>query len=114
MRQLGILFFLAGVGTRAGGSFVRTFATQGSLCSWSSPGHARVGELVVMLARRAFGYDVASTFGILAGVHTQPAALAFASAHTGSEAPNISYASVYPIALISKIILAQVLALVGS
>jgi len=54
-----------------------------------------------------------STFGILAGIHTQPAALAFANAHTGSENPNISYAAVYPIALIAKIILAQMLVLMS-
>ncbi|MBZ5663832.1 MAG: hypothetical protein LAO30_04455 [Acidobacteriia bacterium] len=47
----------------------------------------------------------------LAGIHTQPAALAFANAHTGSERTNVSYAAVYPVALIAKIILAQLLVL---
>jgi len=64
---------------------------------------------IVLVANRWFGYDLISTFGIMAGIHTQPAALAFASAHTGSESPNISYAAIYPVALIAKIILAQVL-----
>ena len=54
-----------------------------------------------------------STFGMLAGIHTQPAALAFANAHTGSDHPNVSYAAVYPVALIAKIILAQVLVLLA-
>jgi putative transport protein len=110
LRQLGILFFLAGVGTRAGGSFVQTFLAQGPVLLLFGAGITLLSAgLVTVIASRFFGYDMISTFGILAGVHTQPAALAFANAHTGSEHPNISYAAVYPVALIAKIILAQVL-----
>jgi putative transport protein len=65
--------------------------------------------LIVLIAHRAFRYDMISTFGILSGVHTQPAALAFACTHTGSDGPNVSYAAVYPVALIAKIIFAQLL-----
>jgi putative transport protein len=64
---------------------------------------------VLILARKLFHLDAISSYGILAGIHTQPAALAFASAHTGSENTNISYAAVYPVALIAKIVIAQVL-----
>lgn len=114
MRQLGILFFLAGVGTRSGGSFVHTFATQGiTLLLVGAAVTFLSAGMIVLLANRLFRYDMVSTFGILAGIHTQPAALAFANAHTGSENPNISYAAVYPIALIAKIILAQMLVLMS-
>lgn len=110
LRQLGILLFLAGVGTRAGGSLVATFARQG-------PALLAVGATlttlsifaVIVLARRWLGYDMVSTYGLLAGIHTQPAALAFANDHTGSESPNVSYVAVYPVALVAKIVLAQVL-----
>ncbi len=110
LRQLGILFFLAGVGTRAGGSFVQTFLAQGPSLLLVGAGVTLFSSLlVVLIAARLFKYDIVSTFGILAGIHTQPAALAFANAHTGSESPNVSYAAVYPVALIAKIIFAQVL-----
>jgi putative transport protein len=110
LRQLGILFFLAGVGTRAGDSFVRTFASQGPALLLTGAAITMLSTLtIVLVANRWFGYDMISTFGIMAGIHTQPAALAFAAKHTGSESPNISYAAVYPVALIAKIILAQVL-----
>lgn len=46
--------------------------------------------------------------GILSGLQTQPAVLSYALQETGDEEPNIGYATVYPIALIGKIILAQV------
>lgn len=115
MRQLGILFFLAGIGTRAGGTFVRTLETQGlTLLAIGATVTLVSAAIVVVLARRLFGFDVDSTFGLIAGVHTQPAALAFANANTGSERPNVSYAAVYPVALIAKIVLAQLLVLGGS
>jgi putative transport protein len=110
LRQLGILFFLAAVGTRAGGSFVHTLSHQGvSLLLAGMLITALSAGTVLILARKLFHLDAISSYGILAGIHTQPAALAFASAHTGSENTNISYAAVYPVALIAKIIIAQVL-----
>jgi putative transport protein len=113
LRQLGLLFFLAGVGTRAGGSFVHTFATQGAALLVAGAGITVVSMvLTLVVSQRWFGYDTISAYGIMAGIHTQPAALAFANSHTGSESTNVSYAAVYPVALIGKIILAQILVLV--
>ena len=110
LRQLGILFFLAAVGTRAGGSFVHTLTHQGvSLLLAGMLVTALSAGLILVLARKLFHLDAISSYGILAGIHTQPAALAFASAHTGSDSTNISYAAVYPVALIAKIVIAQVL-----
>ena len=110
LRQLGILFFLAAVGTRAGGSFVHTLSHQGvSLLLVGMLVTALSAGTILLLARKLFHLDAISAYGILAGIHTQPAALAFASAHTGSENTNISYAAVYPVALIAKIVIAQVL-----
>ncbi len=110
LRQLGILFFLSGVGTRAGGSFVQTFLDQGAaLLLTGAFITVLTAGTVIWMASRFFGYDMISTFGILSGIHTQPAALSFANSHTGSENPNITYAAVYPVAMIAKIVLAQVL-----
>ncbi len=110
LRQLGLLFFLAGVGTMAGGSFVHTFAQQGPTLLLTGALITIVSVVLALLvSMRVFGYDAVSAYGIVAGIHTQPAALAFANAHTGSENTNVSYAAVYPVALIAKIILAQLL-----
>jgi putative transport protein len=110
LRQLGILFFLAAVGTRAGGSFVHTLSHQGvALLLVGMLVTTVSAATILVLARRLFHLDAVSSYGILAGIHTQPAALAFASAHTGSDGTNVSYAAVYPVALIAKIVIAQVL-----
>jgi putative transport protein len=47
--------------------------------------------------------------GLMSGVQTQPACLAYANERSSSNAPNIWYASVYPASMIAKIILAQLL-----
>jgi len=110
LRQLGILLFLAGVGTRAGGSFVQTFLSQGATLILTGAVITLLSvAITILLAHRILGFDLISTYGLLAGIHTQPAALAFANAHCGSENPTLSYVAVYPIALIAKIILAQIL-----
>ena len=47
--------------------------------------------------------------GMLAGSMTDPPALAFANSMADSEIPSISYATVYPLAMILRIISAQLL-----
>jgi putative transport protein len=47
--------------------------------------------------------------GMLAGLQTQSAVLGFALERTRNELPTVGYASVYPVATISKILLAQLL-----
>ena len=47
--------------------------------------------------------------GLLIGLQTQPTVLGFALEQIGDELPNVGYAAVYPVALIAKILLAQLL-----
>jgi putative transport protein len=47
--------------------------------------------------------------GLLAGLQTQPAVLGFALEQTGNDLPNLGYASMFALAVIVKIILAQLL-----
>ena len=47
--------------------------------------------------------------GILAGMQTQPAVLSYALEQSGNDLPNIGYATVFPIAMITKILMAQLL-----
>jgi putative transport protein len=49
--------------------------------------------------------------GILAGLQTQPAVLGFNLEQSKNDLPNIGYATVYPIATITKILLGQFLLL---
>ena len=47
--------------------------------------------------------------GIVSGLHTQPAVLAFSSEQAKNELPNVGYATVYPMATVAKIVAAQLI-----
>lgn len=113
VREMGIALFLACVGLRAGASFVPMLARAEGWC-WLGYGAAitLVPLLAVALAARLIwkmNYGVLC--GLLAGSMTDPPALAFATAHHPSEAPMVTYAAVYPLAICLRVFLAQLLAL---
>jgi putative transport protein len=63
----------------------------------------------MLVGRLLFKIPLSVVVGILAGQHTQPAVLAFAVDKNRRETPNVGYAAVYPLAMIAKILLAQLL-----
>lgn len=108
LRQLGLVLFLAGVGTKAGDGLLRTLDHGGLRLALAGAVITLVTTLVVMVVgTRALGLSFAAAMGLMAGVQTQPACLAYANEHTPSSEPNVWYASVYPAAMIGKIVVAQ-------
>ncbi|MBK8254859.1 MAG: transporter [Polyangiaceae bacterium] len=110
LRQLGLVLFLAGVGTRSGGTFANAVASGGAFRLLG------VGALItvsvaaaIVIAGRRLKIPVSVLSGMIAGIHTQPAALMFAVERSRGEAPNVGYAAVFPLATIAKILLAQML-----
>lgn len=113
LRQIGVVLFLAGVGVRSGYKFVSQFNGTESLYIFLTGALVTVLTAVLTLT---IGYKVlripmSILLGVMAGQQTQPAVLAYANEQTQNDAPNIGYASVYPLAMIMKIILVQVLLL---
>ncbi len=111
LRQIGLILFLAGVGTRAGYSFVTTF-THGSGLAVFAAGACLtfvVSLLVLIVGYKWLRMPMSVLIGLLAGVQTQPAVLGFALEQTGDDLPNIGYTTAYPMATVTKILLAQVL-----
>lgn len=111
LRQVGVVLFLAGIGTRAGEAFVDALRDPDSLLVIAAGAvitlTCSVGVIVV--AHRLMGMPFGQAIGMTAGVHTQPAALAHANEQARSELPNVGYTSVYPVAMIAKIVIAQLL-----
>lgn len=110
LRQLGAILFLAGVGTRSGSAFAETVSSGRGLTLLAVGAAvttvAAVGMLVAgMTLLRA---PTGTLAGMIAGLQTQPAVLAFAVEQDGDEEPNVGYATVFPVAMIVKIVLAQV------
>ena len=111
LRQLGLVLFLAGVGTRSGFAFKETLRGGGGVAIFV------IGALVTFVValatafvgRRWLGIGAGALSGMMAGIHTQPAALAFASETHKDGTPAVGYASVFPLATIAKIVVAQIL-----
>ena len=111
LRQFGLLLFFAGVGTRSGAAFARTAPTLtgATLFGLGALATLLCALTIMLLGRRFLGLSAARLWGVLAGAHTQPAALAFAVERSGSEEANVGYAQTFPLATIAKILLAQVI-----
>jgi putative transport protein len=104
------MLFLAGAGVSAGSNFVEILQQQGAsllvggavitICS------VLAGLLVMHLGYRM---NLLASMGALSACMTNPPGLGAANAQTESDLPTLSYASAYPVALIFKILLAQLL-----
>jgi putative transport protein len=112
-REFGIALFFAAVGLMAGAKFFSTvFSPVGAL--WLLAGLViTVPPLLVVgvFARAVLKTNFVALGGLLAGSMTDPPALAFASNICRSDAPTLSYATVYPLTMVLRIVSAQVLAL---
>ena len=111
LRQLGAVLFLGGVGVRSGYAFADTIGSGDGVGMLVAGGAVTclAALLMVWIGRAVLRVPVDVLCGIVAGMQTQPAVLAFAVEQAGDDLPNTGYASVYPVATIAKIVLAQVL-----
>ncbi len=113
LRELGIVLFLIAVGLQAGDGFFDALRTNLGLY-WLGLGAAvtLVPLLLVGFAAKAFfkvGY--LHTCGLLCGAMTSPS-LAFTHTMTASEAPAVAFATVYPLTMIMRVLVAQLIILI--
>jgi putative transport protein len=110
LRQIGLVLFLAAVGTNAGYGFATTVRSNGlQMLAAGAAVTFAVTLVTLIIGFKVLKIPFESLMGLVAGVQTQPAVLAYAADATRSEAPDVAYAAVYPAAMIAKIILAQLL-----
>jgi putative transport protein len=110
LRQIGLLLFLAGVGTNAGFAFVATLRNNGLPLLAAGAAITFIMTLLTLgVGYKFLKIPFDSLIGLVSGLQTQPACLAFASNLSKSENTAIAYAGIYPAAMIAKILLAQLL-----
>jgi putative transport protein len=109
LREVGIVLFLACVGLRSGDRFVETLVSGNGVRWMIFGGLITLVPLVVVgiFARVAMRLNFLPLSGLLAGSMTDPPALAFAGAMTGSDAPSVAYATVYPLVMLLRVLCAQ-------
>ena len=102
LRQIGLLLFLAEVGTSAGVNLVSTFQESG----WTLLGI----RMAVLFGYFVFKIHILDLIGTIAGGMTSTPGLAAADSMSDSSAPSIAYATVYPIAMVFLILFIQFIA----
>ncbi len=113
IRELGISLFLASVGLSSGKNLSVAFA-DGRGWVWMGMGVIVTVVPLLIVGYIAYKYFRKTYFevcGLLAGASTDPPALAFATKLAGNDIPSVTYATVYPLTMILRIVAAQLLIL---
>ena len=111
LRQLGVTLFLAAIGTTAGAGFRAALSDPGSLTIIGVGALLTllISVLVLVLGHKVMRLSFGETAGVLAGMQTHPAVLSYVNDMTRNDLPGQGYTSVYPVSMVAKILLAQVL-----
>jgi len=111
LRKLGLSLYLACLGLDAGKDFFDTVIRPEGLL-WIGLGFALtiVPVLIVgLIALHTRKYDYGTICGFLCGSMANPMALTYASDTTKGDKAAVSYASVYPLGMFLRVIIAQML-----
>ncbi len=110
-REMGLVLFLATVGTASGSSLFMVIRTQGLTLLLMSVIIALIPMVIVTyIVSRQLKIKLLPLSGILTGGMTSTPGLAAASSLADSSSPVMMYASVYPIAMVTMIVWAKILA----
>ena len=111
LRGLGLSMYLACLGLDAGAHFFETvFRPEGLL--WIGLGFAITVVPVVLVgvcALKLMKIDFGSLAGMLCGGMANPMALNYVNATIEGDNPAVSYATVYPLSMFVRVILAQLI-----
>ena len=111
LRKLGLALYLACLGLDAGKDFLATVVRPEGLL-WIGLGFVLTILPVIIVgvvALRMKKFDFGTICGILCGSMANPMALGYANDTVNGETSNISYATVYPLGMFIRVIIAQVL-----
>ena len=114
IREIGISLFLAAVGIGAGGEFWNSIVNGGywwilyGACITIIP--LCITFVVARLVGKLNFYQIC---GLISGSCTNPPVLAFSQGMYGSDYASVNYATVYPLSMFMRVLVAQLLILVA-
>ena len=114
VREIGISLFLAAVGIGAGENFVSSIASGGYWWILYGALITIVPVALTFLIARVFAkLNFYQICGLISGSCCNPPALAFAQGMYGSDYASVNYATVYPLSMFLRVLVAQLLILIS-
>ena len=114
VREIGISLFLAAVGLGAGENFVSSVVNGGY---WWILYGALITiiplSITFIVARALCHLNFYQICGLIPGSTTNPPVLAFAQGMYGSDYTSVNYATVYPLSMFLRVLVAQLLILIS-
>lgn len=110
LRQLGLTIYLAGLGLSAGADFFSTvFTAEGIKWVGISSALAIIPVLTIgYIAAKFFNVSYAKNIGMLCAGMANPIALNYANSTVEGDEPSVAYATVYPVTIFLRVIIAQI------
>ena len=107
LKQVGLVLFLAGIGTRSGYSLVSTLSQGGggSIFLTGVVITSATAFLALWIGHKVMKIPMSLVLGIVAGMHTSTPGLGYIKEQTGNDLADQGYACVFPFATIGKIVL---------
>ncbi len=107
LQQIGLILLLSVIGVRSGSAFIDSFSADAGIVFMGSVGISILTAMLMLFV----GYKLVKIpFTVLMGmVSNQPAILDFAIERSGNRIPMNGFTMIFPIALIMKILIAQLL-----
>lgn len=114
LRGIGLSLYLACLGLASGAHFLDTIMRADGLM-WIGVGFiVTVVPVIIMglVSMRGYRLDFGSTCGMLCGAMANPMALNYANDTIAGDNPAVSYATSYPLAMFSRVVISQLLVLI--
>lgn len=114
LRSIGLSLFLACLGLESGSNFIETVMRADGIM-WIGLGAiiTIVPSLIMTLAAmRLWHLDFGTASGMTCGAMANPMALSYANENVDGDEASVAYASVYPLSMFLRVIIAQLLILI--
>ena len=114
IREIGISLFLAAVGLGAGENFVSSIVNGGYWWILYGALITLIPVSLTFIIARVFAHlNFYQICGLISGSCCNPPALAFSQGMYGSDYPSVNYATVYPLSMFLRVLVAQLLILIS-
>jgi len=114
IREIGITLFLASVGIGAGGEFWNSIVNGGYWWILYGAAITIIPLCITFVVARLVGkLNFYQICGLISGSCTNPPVLAFSQGMYGSDYASVNYATVYPLSMFMRVLVAQLLILIA-